>query len=143
MDITSVIQKAEAINQLREKESFNGAVTTFARVVNILPKDTNRVILPNSADLPVNQNLFQEEIEGKLFQDYEAIGQQIADLSETGNYQESFDKLHSLKAQVDQFFDQVMVMDKNEDIKNNRLNVLTNLARKIWSIADFSKLVIK
>jgi glycyl-tRNA synthetase beta subunit len=34
-----------------------------------------------------------------------------------------------------------MVMDERPDVRENRLNLLHNLARKIWLLADFSKLV--
>lgn len=39
------------------------------------------------------------------------------------------------------FFDKVLVMDENEDIKNNRLNLLGILANRFNSICDFSKIV--
>ncbi len=32
-------------------------------------------------------------------------------------------------------------MDERPEVRENRLNVLHNLARKIWLLADFSKLV--
>ena len=43
---------------------------------------------------------------------------------------------------IDDFFDAVMVMDKDEKIKNNRLGLLLAIDRLINKVADFSKIVL-
>ncbi|MCK5243448.1 glycine--tRNA ligase subunit beta [bacterium] len=141
-DISAVVQKAEAIHQLRSNQGFNASIVTFSRVVNILPKGTPRQVAPEEQDLPMRQDLLTQPAEKELYAAYQEIGQTIADLSQKGDFITSFKTLGQLKTSVDQFFDDVLVMDKNEEIRENRLNLLTNLARKIWSLADFSKLVV-
>jgi len=42
---------------------------------------------------------------------------------------------------VDAFFDGVMVMDKDEKIRHNRLSLLANVSALFHKIADFSKIV--
>jgi len=141
-DITALVQKAEAIHKLRSETGFNESIITFSRVVNILPKETPRRVYPTEPDLPVQPGLMSENAEKSLFAAYQEVGQTIADLSEKGDFATSFQILGKLKSQVDRFFDEVLVMDKKEEVRENRLNLLTNLARKIWSLADFSKLVV-
>ena len=48
--------------------------------------------------------------------------------------------LHSLIEPITKFFDKVLVMDKDEKIKNNRLALLYKLAQKFKVICDFEKL---
>lgn len=142
-DLLTVIQKAEALQQLRTSAQFNEAVTTFSRVVNILPKTTRQLIETGHQAFSVEPKLFQTEIELQLMNAHQAIAKEIADHAQHGSYQKAFETLSSLKNVIDQFFDQVMVMDKNEAIRENRVNLLTNIAGTIWSIADFSKIAMK
>jgi glycyl-tRNA synthetase beta chain len=46
----------------------------------------------------------------------------------------------SLRAPVDTFFDEVMVMAEDEKVKKNRLALLTAVARLFGGIADFSRI---
>ena len=51
-------------------------------------------------------------------------------------------ELASLRSPVDQFFDQVMIMDKDEQIRQNRLALLKQIIDLFASFADFSQIVI-
>jgi glycyl-tRNA synthetase beta chain len=59
---------------------------------------------------------------------------------EIGNYNELFIKLIELRVPIDNFFDGVMVMDKNLQLKKNRLSLLSEIKSLFFRIADFSKL---
>jgi glycyl-tRNA synthetase beta chain len=50
-------------------------------------------------------------------------------------------KLAALRPPVDAFFDGVMVMDKDENIRTNRLSLLAEISSLFHKIADFSKIV--
>ena len=50
--------------------------------------------------------------------------------------------MQELTVPINNFFDNVMVMDKDEQIKNNRLALLKNIDTLIKSIADFGKIVL-
>ena len=50
--------------------------------------------------------------------------------------------MKALTAPINNFFDNVMVMDKDENIKHNRLALLKNIDDLIKTIADFSKIVL-
>ena len=58
------------------------------------------------------------------------------------NYKELFTELSKAVSAIDEFFENVLVMDKDEKIKTNRLSLLYFVKRKFDKIADFSKLVI-
>ncbi|MBN1596572.1 glycine--tRNA ligase subunit beta [candidate division FCPU426 bacterium] len=141
-DVTAVVQKAKAIQGLKKEAGFSECIITFSRVVNILPKETPRQVAPGEPDVAVEGSLLTQEAEKQLYQAYQELGPKIAELSLQGEFATSFTILGQLKIKIDRFFDDVLVMDKNEAVRTNRLNLLTNLARKIWSLADFSRLVL-
>ena len=90
----------------------------------------------------VNEILFQTDAERNLFAAYEkaaaAVGSDIASES----YAEAITALAALAAPIDTFFDDVMVMDKDEKIKNNRLGLLKSIDQLVSRIADFTKIVL-
>jgi glycyl-tRNA synthetase beta chain len=142
-DLAAVVKKAEAIHALRQGDSqFGEKIITFSRVVNILPKNTIRAVVPETPDLAMDLSLMSDDAEKQLQAAYQKTGHSIAELSLAGDFKASFGRLAELKPIIDLFFEKVMVMDQDEKIRTNRLNLLTNLARKIWSLADFSKLVV-
>ena len=48
--------------------------------------------------------------------------------------------LTALRGAVDQFFDQVMVMDENPELRNNRLALLREVQALLGGVADLSRL---
>ena len=58
------------------------------------------------------------------------------------SYKEIFAELSKTVNAIDDFFEKVLVMDKDEKVKQNRLNLLYSVKRKFDKIADFSKFVI-
>ncbi len=60
-----------------------------------------------------------------------------------GDYEASLTLLASLKAPVDRFFDDVMVMADDEAVKANRLALLSDLRRLFSGVADLSRLSLQ
>lgn len=104
------------------------------RVTNILKKsedDLNGI---------VNSSLLQESAEKALFEMLQNVTPQADKLFESGDYTASLKSLASLKAPVDDFFDNVMVNADDAELKNNRLNLLKKLHIGMNRVADLSKL---
>ena len=51
-------------------------------------------------------------------------------------------KFEELKPSIDSFFDNILVMDKNVTLRNNRLALLSLINREFLKLADFSKIEI-
>ena len=51
------------------------------------------------------------------------------------------DALTELSKPIDAFFDGVLVMDKDEAVKNNRLGLLKSIDETVNCVADFTKIV--
>ena len=73
----------------------------------------------------------------------EQVDQQAAKvlpLFENGDYASALSSLASLRAPVDNFFDEVMVMADDEAVRNNRLALLNRLRNLFLRVADISLL---
>ena len=64
----------------------------------------------------------------------------IKEHKENNNLKEYIISLSSLISPIVSFFDKVLVMDKDEKIKNNRLSLLNLLREKFDKVCDFEKL---
>ena len=118
-DLADYIKRVEAVAKLD-----NPAVLESAnRVLRILKSDSEK-----SVDI----SLFKEPAEGQLFN-------QIAKVNST-DYETYLNQIVAINHSVEKFFNDVLVMDKCENVKENRLALLTLLKSKYTHIADFSKL---
>lgn len=99
----------------------------------VLIENANRVtrIIKNESYNIIDESLFIDNAEKEL---YEAVKSIMFE----DNYEDYLKKLISLNLQIDNFFDKVLVMDKNERIKNNRIALLNKLKQNYEKIADFS-----
>ena len=68
------------------------------------------------------------------------LEQQLAPLFAAGEYQAGLTALASLREEVDNFFDKVMVMAEEEALKLNRLTLLSRLQALFLQVADISLL---
>lgn len=112
---------------------LNDAIQAFVRVGNISKKAENNVI---------NEALFTLDEEKVLYNTYVAVAKDVENALNNKDYKTAIDKMQELTAPINNFFDNVMVMDKDEQIKNNRLALLKNIDTLIKSIADFGKIVL-
>lgn len=99
-------------------------------------ESANRIsrILKEEITTSVNPNLFVADAEKNLFV-------KINEIKET-DYETLFNGLKEANPAIEKFFEDVLVMDKDEKIKQNRLAMLTMLKEKYELIADFSALQI-
>ncbi len=98
-------------------------------------ENANRVIrlLKEKVSTGVDTKLFKEDAEHALYE-------KITKTGDAQDYREYLAWLDSLNPVVTRFFEDVLVMDKDEKIKNNRLALLAQLRQKYDYIADFSRL---
>ncbi len=100
-----------------------------------LVENANRILrlLKEEVKVTVNPSLFILDAEKALYNAVSAI-------SFNGDYSELLKNLISINDTVTKFFDDVLVMDKDEKVKNNRLALLNELKNKYIMLTDFSKL---
>lgn len=100
-----------------------------------LVENANRVIriLKDNRVDNIDEKYFVEVAEKDLYAEVKKV-------AETENYEQYLTELQNLNPYVTKFFDDVLVMDKDENVKNNRLALLTLLKNKYDYLTDFSKL---
>ncbi|KOR31423.1 glycyl-tRNA ligase [Achromatium sp. WMS2] len=108
-------------------------------------KRIRNILRQAGGDLPVAPPAVRTELletaqELELYRSIQALQTQVTTLSVNGDYTGALLQLASLREPVDNFFEAVMVMVDNPDIRQNRLALLASLATLFNQIADFSKL---
>lgn len=127
-------QRVKAVSHFRALEEAEALAAANKRVGNILAKYDGE--LGEEIDLA----LLQEDAEKALAEAVEIMAEVLEPAFATGNYQEALSKLAGLRAPVDAFFDNVMVMADDEALKKNRLTLLNKLRNLFLQIADISLL---
>lgn len=130
-DLVEAAAKIEALAGFRSRDDFGPLAVAFKRVCNIV-KD--------GVDTPVSAELFQDAAEGELHQALTQVSGKVADALKKADYLAALTEIATLKPAVDLFFEKVMVMAEDERVRQNRLALLTGIARLFGSLADFSRL---
>ena len=120
------------LDNISMKEDVTKIVQAFVRAGNIAQKAENS---------NVSEALLTAAEEKALYQAYTSAASAMESLVEEGDYTGALDALQDLAAPIDAFFDAVMVMDKDEQVKNNRLGLMLAITELLNKAADFSKIV--
>jgi len=131
VDFEKRIQAVAKFQELPEAEPIAAA---NKRISNILAKVKGEI------NVDVDSNLFEEDAEKALAEKLSSLESKLSPLFESGDYEAALFELASLRAPVDQFFDNVMVMAENEAVKQNRLALLSRLRNLFLQVADVSVL---
>ena len=133
-DISDMHTRAVELNNWLSTEGLVEMLTAFNRVSTLAQKATLS---------DVKEDLLKEEAEIKLYHGFKEIKVKVEELLKDKKYREALDAFASLRPLVDNMFDNVMVMDKDESIKENRLALLKQIYDTMLSICDLSKIVYK
>jgi glycyl-tRNA synthetase beta chain len=129
LDFMLRLQAVKVFRQLPEAESLASA---NKRIMNILKK---------SDSLPSNKvDALVEPEEKQLLQAAKQSAEDIQPLLAKHDYQAALNRLAQLKNDVDAFFDHVMVMTDDPELRANRLALLSLLSRQFLTCADISRL---
>ena len=85
----------------------------------------------------------KEDAEIKLNAGFKEIKAQVEGFLANKEYNKALDAFASIKPLVDNLFDNVMIMDKDEAVKENRLGLLKQIYDTMLTICDLSKIVYK
>ena len=92
-----------------------------------------RILKDNEVSSPVNPDLFKDHAETVLFEAVNSVNMNF-------KYKAYLEALKSINPAVQQFFEDVLVMADDTNVKQNRLALISSLKKKYDYIADFSKL---
>ncbi|MCR5438191.1 MAG: glycine--tRNA ligase subunit beta [Selenomonas sp.] len=132
-DLYAVSLRAEAVAKFVASDAAVANIQAFVRAANLAKK---------SESAAIDEALFTTDEEKNLYQVYTATASSLDSLVAGRDYTGAIDALTELSAPIDAFFEGVMVMDKDEKVKNNRLGLLKSIDTLVKRVADFSKVVL-
>ncbi|NGZ73847.1 glycine--tRNA ligase subunit beta [Saccharibacillus alkalitolerans] len=137
-DVPAVVSRGKALmNAVLHEEDFKTTVESFTRTSNLAAKADGREVKPE---------LFEGEPERELYEAWTRLHEQ----QDTGAFgkedgmsaaQAELTALSGLKQPITTFFDRVMVMAEDENVRANRLALLAAVDGGLKRFADFGKLV--
>ena len=136
--VPNLWSRLEAIEALKSKPDFEPLAVAFKRVVNILRKSGN---LEGKASVgEVKVDLFEHASESALFNAYRKVEKGVSEAMDKGLFEKALLDIATLRGPVDAFFDGVMVLAEDQNVRRNRMALLGHIASLFGSFADFSRL---
>lgn len=131
MQLTDIKERLDTLQKFKKDKEYNDFLLAIKRVHNIIPE----------AELPeLKTELLTEEPEKLLKENLDSVRYVLTGLLKDKKYSDVINLFASLTGPINHFFDHVLVMDKQEEIKQNRLALLKELGKTVSSFAEFSKL---
>ena len=133
-DVRDLWERASAVAAFREREAFPDIYTAFTRAYNLAKNaDPSALVWPER---------FMDQAEGALYTESRRVQEKVQAALKGRHYPDALDALAELRAPVDVFFDAVLVMVEDQDVRENRLALLNSVAEQVQKVADISKLVV-
>jgi len=137
-DLVDAAKRLEALKAIRRSKNFEPLAVSFKRIRKILEKAG----APEGWRLPaVRPELFDADAESDLHKATHAATRKVEADKRAGKYKDALQTIAEMRPAVDRFFKDVLVMSDNEDVRRNRLTMLSELLKEFSTIADFSEIV--
>lgn len=131
-DVVSVVSRGNGLMEAVERPEFKTVCEAFGRVSNLASK---------ASAVKVRSDLLHDPAEAKLYQKLTEITPEFRRQLEGKDASGALTSLSSLQEAINAFFDGVMVMTEDEQIRMNRLALLSAIDQELKQFADFGKLV--
>jgi glycyl-tRNA synthetase beta chain len=138
-DLVDALARQEALRRIRPTPHFEPLAVAFKRIRNILEQAGDG---EQRAAQPVETSLLEPGAEQELYQRFQELRPRVGELREKHDYTAAFRLVASLRPYVDRYFDTVLVMTREEKVRENRLSLLAQLLLEFSTMADFSEIVV-
>ncbi|MEW5804225.1 MAG: glycine--tRNA ligase subunit beta [bacterium] len=150
-DVVRLQMKIEATGSFLKETDFGSLMASMKRVINIIPKGQAGAegAALGAQGAPVAQGsleavdpfLLQEDAEKGLYSTLQHVQEQVSIGLQQEDYRQVLHNLAGLKCSIDTFFEEILVMAKDERLKQNRLSLLKAVKTACSQVVDFSKIV--
>ena len=138
-DVRDAVARAEAVTAVRGSDDFSAVSAAFKRMKNILSQAGEKGFAGSGQ---VDASLLTEATEKALAERSGELAGRVAGLRGEKSYKAALEQIATLRPQVDAFFDAVMVMAPDAEVRANRLALLERVLGDFSGIADFSEIVV-
>ena len=135
-DLPTYMERAKILEKHANDEKFKDIVIAHKRIHNILEKS-------GEEGAEINKDFFFDAAEIELFESAKETEHLTTELLKQRDYEAIIQLLYLFVPTVNKFFDNVLVMDNNENIRKNRLALLNFVKATFEKFADFSEVVVE
>ena len=137
-DVVDAAARAQAVAKVRPSPDFESISVAFKRMKNILRQARE---LGSEPAAEFHPGALKEPAEVNLAELIPATAERVRELRAHKNYEPALAEISRLRPAVDTFFDKVMVMVDEPNVRASRLALLQTVLREFSTIADFSEIV--
>lgn len=134
-DPLDAVARAKAIGELKKSPEFEPVATAFKRSANLLTTAKKEDLGHN-----VDPAAFAHDSERALHSAAGGVAEAAKSHAKAGRWREALGEIVKLKDPMAAFYEKVMVMDKDDKVRRNRLALLAGIVDVFAPIADFTKL---
>ncbi len=131
LNLKRALGKLEALNRLRQTEALSVLVQTHRRIKNITSSQDEKTLNPQFLTTPYEKNLLEI---------LETVEEAVKGFEEHGDYLSVLDGLLQVAPFVDDLFENLMIMDSDPQVRDNRIALLQRAERLLSGFMDFTKL---
>jgi glycyl-tRNA synthetase beta chain len=131
-DIVSTYEKIAAMEAFKSRNDYQQLALTFKRVENITRGYEEGAVHPE---------IFCTSEEKNLHENFLTVKKNVLMFISKANFEQALIELARLQKPVDTFFETVLVMAEEDDLRFNRLSLLKGISVLFHKLADFSKIV--
>ncbi|MEM7016470.1 MAG: glycine--tRNA ligase subunit beta [Pseudomonadota bacterium] len=125
-------KRIKSVQAFRKISAVDSLAAANKRIHNILKKAEETV------PAEVDTMHFTDRAERVLFDTLHELHEQVKPQLDNGDYEQALMQMANLREPVDSFFDTVLVMDENPEVRLNRLALLQNMRKLFLQVADIS-----
>lgn len=133
-DIDAVIKAAQAIDERKDNDDFKGAIEALTRVCRLAKKGKL-----SRDDWKVDPTKFEADSEKQLLDATKKLQAAFPQQS----LEQHLDGLLALEPVITKYFDDNMIMAKDDAVRHNRLSQLSIIADMTHEFGDLDKLIVK
>jgi glycyl-tRNA synthetase beta chain len=133
-DFADTVDRALALSDARRQNDFRSLILAFKRIRNILTGEETG---------PPSPELYREDAERRLAEDFLQARRAIEELAGSRRYREAMEMIASIAPSLDRFFVEVLVNCPEEELRRNRLALLAAIQKEFSHLADFSEIVVE
>jgi len=138
-NLPDLIARANAVTAMRDSEDFLAVSAAFKRMKNIVEQAEGSGLYPHGPRSYQNEGMAPAQV--ALTEAFARVALTVAHFSGERDYKGAVRAISTLRPQVDEFFEQLMVMDPDPDVRGSRLQLLAGIVGQLSEIADFSEIV--
>jgi len=129
----TIYTKAKLLGELKSNDDFKDIVGGLKRVANILRNEKEKSV----------ETYYDNQYEKNLYDAGFDVKKKISEFLKAEDYESVLKNLLSIRKPIDEFFDNVMVMDKEASVKERRVQLLFFIRGIFLQFGDFSKIVFE